>query len=274
MNWFDLPIIHFINSFAHRSWIADAIMHEIATSNFLDGAVLMAMFWWGWIEYGKKNSEKRESLAANLGVCVLAVVLVRILALSLPFRERPIRNPVLHFTHPFTSNPHALINWSAFPSDHAALAFCIATGLWMVSRRLGTLALAYAFVTNVPRIYDGIHYPTDFIAGALLGSAMAFLSRTGIFKNAARTCLDFLDQYPAYLYALLFAWTFEISEMFSSLRQMAVLVAKSVMLFPAWQVNALGIPLLVVLSSLLMWMRWQRRKTHALSHRLSSPRVQ
>ncbi len=274
MNWFDQPIIHFLNSFAHHSWVADATLLEIADSNLVDGAVLMAMFWWAWIEYGKKNSEKREVLAANLGVCTLAVVLARILALSLPYRERPIHNLLLHFTRPFNSNPHALIHWSSFPSDHAVLTFCIATGLWMVSRRLGTLALTYAFVTNVPRIYAGTHYPTDFIAGALLGSAMAFLSGTHTFRNAARTCLDFLDPYPAYLYALLFAWTFEISEMFSSLRRIAVVAAKSLMRLSAWEVNAVAIPLLVVLLCLLLWLRRQRRKAHAVSHRLSTPSVQ
>lgn len=274
MNWFDLSILHFINSFAHHSWVVDATLVEIADSNLVDGAVLMAMFWWAWIEYGKKNSEKRLVLAANLGVCALSVCLARILALSLPFRERPIHNSLLQFTHPFNSNSHALIHWSSFPSDHAVLTFCIATGLWMVSRRLGTLALAYAFVTNVPRIYAGTHYPTDFIAGALLGSAMAFLSGTETFKNAARTCLDFLDPYPAYLYALLFAWTFEISEMFSSLRRLAVVAAKSLMRLSAWEVNAVAIPFLVVLLCLLVWLKRQRRKAHAVGHRLSHPPVQ
>jgi undecaprenyl-diphosphatase len=270
MNGFDLSILHFLNSFAHRSWIADAMLGQIADNVFLDGAVLMAMFWWAWIEYGKKDPQKREVLAADLGVCALAVVLARMLALSLPFRERPIRNPLLHFTHPFNSDPHALIHWSSFPSDHAVLAFCIATGLWMVSRRLGTLALAYAFVTNVPRIYAGIHYPTDFIAGALLGVAMASLSGTPTFRNAARTCLDFLDPYPAYLYVLLFGWTFEISEMFSSLRRIAVLAAKSLMRLPAREVNALAIPLLVMLLGLLVWRRRRRRKAHAAGHPFSS----
>ncbi len=270
MTGFDLSILHFLNSFAHHSWIADATLGLIADNDFLDGAVLMAMFWWAWIEYGRKDPRKREVLAANLGVCALAVVLARMLALSLPFRERPIRNPQLDFTHPFTSNPNALIHWSSFPSDHAVLTFCIATGLWIVARRLGALALAYAFVTNLPRIYVGTHYPTDFIAGALLGSAMAFLSGTETFRNAARVCLDFLDPYPAYLYALLFAWTFEIAEMFSSLRQLAVLAAKSIMLFPAWQIDAVAISLLVVSLCLLAWLRRRRRKAPAAGHPLSS----
>lgn len=271
MNWFDQPILHFLNSVAHRSWIADGIITLIASNVFLDAGVLMAMFSWAWIEHGKKHPERREILAANLLVTTFAVIVARLLALSLPYRERPVRNPLLHFQIPFTANPNELIHWSSFPSDHAVLAFCIATGLWLVSRRLGALAIAYAFVTNVPRMYIGAHYPTDFIAGAVLGVAMACLSGTAIFRKAARTCLDFLDPHPGLLYALLFAWSFEIAEMFDSLRHMAVLAAKSLMLFSASEVNVVAIPLLVVLLGLLIWLRIRRRKAHAVSRPLSSP---
>jgi undecaprenyl-diphosphatase len=263
MNWFDQSIIHFVNSFARRSWIADAITVEISKSNFVDGAVLMAMVWWAWVEFGKRYPEKREILAANLGICALAVVTARVLALSLPYRERPLHELQLNFTAPYTSSSNALIHWSSFPSDHAVLAFCIATGLWIVSRRLGNLAIAYAAVTTLPRIYSGAHYPTDIIVGALIGGAMAFLAKTKIFRNVARTCLNFLDPYPAYLYALLFAWTFEIAEMFDSLRHAATTTARGIMQIPAAEAEAVGIPLLVILASLLVWVRWRRRKTLA-----------
>lgn len=274
MNWFDQPILHFLNSFAHRSWIADGIITLIASNVFIDAGVLMAMFWWAWVEYGKKHPEIREILAGNLFVTTFAVILARFLALSLPYRERPVRNVLLHFQVPFTANPNEMIHWSSFPSDHAVLAFCIATGLWLVSRRLGALAIAYAFVTNVPRIYIGAHYPTDFLAGALLGMGLGLLSGTSTLRNVAHACLDFLDRYPPYLYAALFCWTFEIGEMFDSLRHIAVLAAKSVMRLSAPGVNAVGIPLLVVLLGLLVWLRLRRRKAHAVSQHLSSPPVQ
>lgn len=260
MNWFDQSIIHFFNSYAHRWWIVDATLVEISNSNLLDGAILMAMFWWAWIAYGKKDPAKREVLTASLALCVLAVVLARVLALALPYRERPIRNPLLHFTYPFTANPNSLIHWSSFPSDHAVLTFCIATGLWMVSRRLGTVALIYSLFTNVPRIYSGAHYPTDLIAGVLLGAGVASLSGTTAAREAAAATLKYLDRYPALLYALLYAWTFEVGEMFDSLRHIAVLAAKSMMRFSAAQVEAVGIPLLVALVALLCWVRRQETK--------------
>lgn len=263
MNWFDLAIFHFINSFAHRSWVVDAILVEISENNFLDGGVLMAMFWWAWIKYGKERPEKRELLAANLAIVAFAVIMARLFALTLPYRERPIRNPLLHFQHPFTTHPATLIHWSSFPSDHAVLAFCVATGLWIVSRRLGTVAIVYALMTNLPRIYAGTHYPTDFLAGALLGSGFAFLSKVSIVRTAVRNGLAYLDQHPAFLYAVLFAWTFEIGEMFNSLRHIAVLGARTILLYPARQVEEIAIPLLVLLLCALGWLRWKERKLAA-----------
>jgi undecaprenyl-diphosphatase len=263
MNWFDQGIIQFINSFAHRSWIADSLLTLLASNSFIDAGILMTLFWWVWIEHGKEHPENREILAVNLFVTTFAVILARFLALSLPYRERPVRNPLLHFQIPFTANANDLIHWSSFPSDHAVLAFCVAAGLWLVSRRLGALAIAYAFVTNVPRIYIGAHYPTDFLAGALLGVGLGFLSGTSTLRNAARTCLDFLDRYPPYLYAVLFCWTFEIGEMFDSLRHIAVLAAKTVMRLSPGEVEAVGIPLLVVLLCLLGWLERQKRKAVA-----------
>lgn len=260
MNWFDLSILHFLNSFAHHSWFTDAFIVEIANNDFIDGGVLMAMVWWAWVEYGNRQAGKREVLALNFFVTAFAVVVARFLALSLPYRERPFREPLLNFQLPYTSNTSALIHWSSFPSDHAVLTFCVAAGLWMVSRRLGMLAAAYGLVTNLARVYAGIHYPTDVVVGLILGVGIAFLCKLSSLRAIARTVLAFLDQYPAYLYSLLFACTFEVAEMFNSVRHIAVLCAKGLMRFSAAEVNIVGIPILVTLLVLLGWTHRQNLK--------------
>ncbi len=220
INRFDLSIIHFLNTFAHRSWVADATLALIGDNPFVVGGVLMTLFWWAWIERGKKSPEDREALVFVLVATSFSVFLARALALSLPFRERPLRNPLLHFQIPYEVHPETLINWSSFPSDHAVVAFCVAAGLWMVSRRLGALAIGYAALTNIPRIYMGVHYPTDVLAGALVGIGVASLGRIAPLRRAvAHIILDPLDSYPAYLYAFLFVSTFEIGEMYQSLRR-------------------------------------------------------
>lgn len=129
MNWFDFPIIHFLNSFVHHSWPADALLVEMSGNTLLRGGVLMAMFWWAWFNPGKEITEKRETLTLTLFTSVLAVLVARTLAATLPFRERPLRNPLLHLQLAYTLQPDTLIHWRSFPSDNAVLCFSVAAGL-------------------------------------------------------------------------------------------------------------------------------------------------
>jgi undecaprenyl-diphosphatase len=61
----------------------------------------------------------------------------------------------------------------SFPSDHATAGFAIAVSLLLRSRRVGIFALALATAMAVARVAVGVHYPTDVLAGACLGTASA-----------------------------------------------------------------------------------------------------
>lgn len=58
---------------------------------------------------------------------------------------------------------------SSFPSAHATLAFAGATVLSAREPRLKTILYVIAVLISVSRIYLGVHYPSDIIAGAVLG---------------------------------------------------------------------------------------------------------
>ena len=63
----------------------------------------------------------------------------------------------------------------SFPSDHAAAAFAIAFAVLGYSRRVGIAYLAAATLIGISRIAVGMHYPSDVIAGALVGFIAAVL---------------------------------------------------------------------------------------------------
>lgn len=59
---------------------------------------------------------------------------------------------------------------SSFPSGHTASLFCAALALIMYYKVKGLPALAVAFIVGLSRIYLCMHYPTDIIGGAIIGS--------------------------------------------------------------------------------------------------------
>ena len=58
----------------------------------------------------------------------------------------------------------------SFPSGHTAAAFASSMAILRSEhKKLGACALIYATLMGFSRLYVGIHYPTDVIAGMILG---------------------------------------------------------------------------------------------------------
>ncbi len=81
---------------------------------------------------------------------------------------------------PYTAMPatHVLIGRTtdfSFPSDHATVAGAVAAGLVLAGTRrwLGPAAVVFAAVMAFSRVYVGVHYPGDVLAGLALGAAVA-----------------------------------------------------------------------------------------------------
>ena len=65
----------------------------------------------------------------------------------------------------------------SFPSGHTLVTFeCALSLVFSGYRRVGTFATIMAFVVAFSRVYLYVHYPTDVIFGAILGSLFAYLA--------------------------------------------------------------------------------------------------
>lgn len=182
----------------------------------------MSIFWWIWFDRKRRSDEDKKILIVGIALSFVSLLIARGLALLLPFRQRPLRNPALNFQIPFTLNPNVLIGWSSLPSDHATLYFCLAIVLFFISRKLGLAALLYTcIVVCFPRLYLGIHYPTDILAGAVLGIAIG--STVGIRKirqTVADPFIHWMETSPQSFYPVLFFCTFCVAQQFDGVREM------------------------------------------------------
>ena len=64
----------------------------------------------------------------------------------------------------------------SFPSGHATSAFEGAISCMLWNKKYGFIALLVAILVCFSRIYFQVHYLSDVIAGAIIGSIMAILA--------------------------------------------------------------------------------------------------
>lgn len=116
-----------------------------------------------------------------------------------------------------------LDGWSSFPSDHAVLFYALSVGLLSVSRKVGIFAVVHTTLfVALPRLYLGLHYPTDLLADAFVGVALSVLGNLYLTQcRVVTSTLNLSSSRPALFYPLFFVLSYQLAELLGGLRQLA-----------------------------------------------------
>lgn len=77
-------------------------------------------------------------------------------------------------------------NQGSFPSLHASNLFALATAATLADRELGRFAFPVAIAVSWSRVYGGVHWPADVLAGALWGCLAALFARAATEMRRSR----------------------------------------------------------------------------------------
>ena len=159
----DWTLFHAVNDLQARTGWAHPALRLVAKDGVAVFALLLVA---GWM-VGRHHGARAVAGSVSAGAAALVALAVNQLIGHVVDRARP------YATHPGVHLLVARTSDFSFPSDHAAVAGAVATGLLLVERRLGLVALLAAMVMAFSRVYAGAHYPGDVLAGLCVGALAA-----------------------------------------------------------------------------------------------------
>lgn len=141
-------------------------------------AVLMLIGWW--------NARRRDAAAMTLALAAPVAV-------AMAFAVAEVVKKIVAEVRPCRSLPHDYFVSAcpartdyAFPSGHTTTAAAAVAALWLLDRRLASIAAVFALVEGFTRVYLGAHYPHDVVGAAILAMPVAYLTSRALGTAATQ----------------------------------------------------------------------------------------
>ena len=162
-NW-DINTVHHINNWG-GTFIHDYSNIVSKTEPYVAVGVPVAMALAGWW----KHDDALLKDALYVGSTVAGAFVLSYGMKYVFDRQRP------YVAYPDRVHPYSFEDTPSFPSGHTASAFALATSLCIRYPKWYVIAPSALWATSVgiSRMYEGVHYPTDVMAGAFVGAGCA-----------------------------------------------------------------------------------------------------
>jgi undecaprenyl-diphosphatase len=163
----DYDVVHALDRFSgHHPTFEHAVKAYVTASEPIFIAIVVLLFLWIGSRYRWIARAAAVSAALSAGIALLIA----------HFVAQAVDRPRPFIAHPGTI--HDFLSHAAdasFPSDHATGAFAIAMAVFLWRRRWGAVLFVLAIALSIGRVFLGVHYLSDVLAGAALGALVALV---------------------------------------------------------------------------------------------------
>ena len=187
----DTTLLLNINAFSTNK-TAFSVVNAFVLNPLLRGGPIFFAFACVW--FSKNNLERQAKMLVGLIGLFIAVFISVQMQSQLPIHVRPWLDHSLSL-----QGPQTVLGWerkSSFPSDTATLFASFAMIVFLQNRLVGSFCLLWTIlVSGFGRIFLGYHYPSDILAGMLLGTSPVYLiSQIPLLQNAVLYILKSLKE--------------------------------------------------------------------------------
>jgi undecaprenyl-diphosphatase len=179
MTWLlhlDYTVFTWINGLAGRNSLLDTAMRTFCNDHLVPFTlgfmvIILAL-------HGKNRQEDRKNIEAVIKVFISIAVATLVMQVILTFVHRP---------RPFVDHPVNLLfyhptDWS-FPSNPATATFTFFFSVWFSDHKFGWWFLPPAVLMSFARVFCGVHYPGDVLAGIVIAAGSAYFVHRAEFLS-------------------------------------------------------------------------------------------
>ena len=161
----DYQLFKLLNQLAGQNPIFDQLVLLFSKYGpILFGLILV----WLWFSNAQNQHENRKIVLYAVSIAILTLGIDKLIEMVY-FRPRPfVNHSVILLLEKSNLDP-------SFPSNHAAGAFALAFALFWKRRKIGAVLILMACFMAFSRIFIGVHYPLDVLAGAFIGLAVTYI---------------------------------------------------------------------------------------------------